>query len=361
MSLGMNLVASLILKQFRTQSCLSYLMADRGSRKAVLIDPHLELMDEYRSYLGENGLDLKWVLETQTHTDHFSGSHLLQKAYGAKIGMSALTLNERCQLRLEHAQELDLGSIKILAIQTPGHTPDSICFFAGGRLLFSGGTLSIGSTGRGEHPDATPSLHWQSLQELMKTVPGPSIVLPAHDFNSQLFSTMQAEMKVNPYCLSCSAAAFTALKAGEHRPSTRDEVFQVLEFNQRNSPVFTSNPQRAGNHFGVSSLGRVPTIPAEKLVNKLDEAWEGNLLIDVRESDEFQAGHIPKSENIPLSELCLHLDRLRQHARIYLSCQTGRRSQMAVTTLSYLGLGDVVSVSGGFQAWTQAGYPVARG
>jgi len=83
--------------------------------------------------------------------------------------------------------------------------------------------------------------------------------------------------------------------------------------------------------------------------------------LDVREPNEFAAGHIPGAINIPLAELATRLDTLKNCKRIYVSCQTGRRSHPAARTLDYLGLPDVVNVSGGFKAWQSCELPIETG
>jgi rhodanese-related sulfurtransferase len=109
----------------------------------------------------------------------------------------------------------------------------------------------------------------------------------------------------------------------------------------------------------VSGAARgVATINVEKYALKMKERAPGVHFLDVREPDEFRAGHMPGAVNYPLSELALHLEELARYKRIYVSCQAGRRSGPAARTLDYLGFPDVVNVSGGFKAWENAGLPV---
>ena len=72
-----------------------------------------------------------------------------------------------------------------------------------------------------------------------------------------------------------------------------------------------------------------------------------------------RGAHIPGTRNVPLSELGLRLHELRAAERVYLSCLSGRRSAAAARTLAYVGLGNVVNVLGGFQAWKGAGFEIS--
>ena len=86
-------------------------------------------------------------------------------------------------------------------------------------------------------------------------------------------------------------------------------------------------------------------------------AAEGAMLLDVREDDEWQAGHAPQAEHIPMSVLGQELDRLDQARRIVAICRSGSRSERVATALRQRGY-DAANVEGGMQAWAAAGLPV---
>ena len=104
---------------------------------------------------------------------------------------------------------------------------------------------------------------------------------------------------------------------------------------------------------------RAPSISVDKFSKKvLPSPDQASLFIDVREESEFLLGHVPGSRNLPLSELSMNLDQLDIHSRIYLLCLTGRRSELAARTLTYLGF-DAVFLTGGYQSWKNLEYPVS--
>lgn len=91
-------------------------------------------------------------------------------------------------------------------------------------------------------------------------------------------------------------------------------------------------------------------------VNELS-ALQTPTLLDVREPDEYTAGHAPGAVNIPLSQLTDRLNEIPTEGPVHVICQSGRRSAQASVTLTEHGI-DAVNVQGGTTAWAQNGYPL---
>ncbi|HVB27852.1 MAG TPA: rhodanese-like domain-containing protein [Mycobacteriales bacterium] len=87
---------------------------------------------------------------------------------------------------------------------------------------------------------------------------------------------------------------------------------------------------------------------------------EGLHLVDVREPDEYAAGHVPGARNLPLSTLPLSHHELPRGECVFVICASGARSQQAARTLELAGF-DAVSVTGGTAAWVRDGHPVLTG
>lgn len=87
---------------------------------------------------------------------------------------------------------------------------------------------------------------------------------------------------------------------------------------------------------------------------------DGAVVVDVREPDEYAAGHVPDARLVPLGELPDRAHGLPRHRRVHLVCASGSRSLLAADWLAREGF-DAVSVAGGTQAWQSAGYPVVTG
>jgi rhodanese-related sulfurtransferase len=75
-------------------------------------------------------------------------------------------------------------------------------------------------------------------------------------------------------------------------------------------------------------------------------------LIDVREPNEFEAGHILGARNIPLTQMRMRLKEIRPDLPVYLYCQSGMRSGRAATFLYRKGYKDLTQLKGGFKGWT---------
>jgi rhodanese-related sulfurtransferase len=89
-------------------------------------------------------------------------------------------------------------------------------------------------------------------------------------------------------------------------------------------------------------------------------ARDGALVVDVREPDEYTAGHVPGAVNIPLGVLPVRTGELPKNGRVFVVCASGGRSAQGAQLLSSAGL-DAVNVLGGTGAWTRAGHPVITG
>ena len=84
---------------------------------------------------------------------------------------------------------------------------------------------------------------------------------------------------------------------------------------------------------------------------------DGSVVVDVREPDEYDAGHVPGVINIPLSQLRLRSAEISSDSPVYVICQSGRRSAQATEVLGSMGT-PAVNVIGGTAAWIAAGLPV---
>ena len=86
----------------------------------------------------------------------------------------------------------------------------------------------------------------------------------------------------------------------------------------------------------------------------------GVVVIDVREADEYVAGHVPGARLVPLGRLSQHLGGVPRDQRVYVICASGNRSKAAASLMERAGI-DAVSVAGGTGAWQRAGKPVTFG
>jgi len=83
----------------------------------------------------------------------------------------------------------------------------------------------------------------------------------------------------------------------------------------------------------------------------------GAVLLDVREDDEWTAGHAPEARHLPMSQLTGRLDEVPAVDPLYVICRSGSRSARVVAFLSQQGV-PAVNVAGGMQSWAAAGRPM---
>lgn len=100
-------------------------------------------------------------------------------------------------------------------------------------------------------------------------------------------------------------------------------------------------------------MSDVPEIDVTQLAAAREE---GAPLVDVREDDEFAAGHVPGAQHIPLGEVVERMDEVPTDGTVYVICARGGRSAKAVAHFRSVGI-DAVNVAGGTLAWIEAGLP----
>ena len=98
----------------------------------------------------------------------------------------------------------------------------------------------------------------------------------------------------------------------------------------------------------------MPAIGPEEAARRVDE---GAVLLDVREPDEWHAGHAPEAVHVPLAALAAKVDQLDKDKPVVAVCRVGGRSERAASVLRQRGY-DAVNLAGGMQAWQAAGMPV---
>src|SRR5262245_61068461 len=147
----------MILKQMYL-GCLSqasYLIADESAKTAVLVDPRRDV-EIYLDEARQLGVTIKHVLLTHFHADFVSGHLELRKATGADIRMGARAKPEYPFVPMQDGDLLEVGSVRIRALETPGHTPESVSYLVYDgdptrtepKAVLTGDTLFIGDVGR---------------------------------------------------------------------------------------------------------------------------------------------------------------------------------------------------------------------
>ena len=189
----------MIFKQvFDTKSSTyTYLLASAKGREAVIIDPVIENVHEYIKLLEVLNLKLVKVIDTHIHADHVTGASKLKQETNCTTLMGEHTPAETVEIKVKDNEIIDIDSLKIRSLYTPGHTSDSYSFLLD-NYLFSGDTLLINGTGRTDFQNGSSKDAYNSLFNNLLKLPEETLVYPGHDYNGKFSSTIGNEKKFNP-------------------------------------------------------------------------------------------------------------------------------------------------------------------
>jgi rhodanese-related sulfurtransferase len=298
----------MILQQFYL-GCLaqaSYIVADEATKAAVVVDPRRDI-DEYLQFAADHDLHIGHVVLTHFHADFVAGHVELRDRLGAIIYLGARAKAEYAFTPLGDGDSIDLGHVRLEALETPGHTVESISVLVFDReksntvpqAVLTGDTLFVGDVGR---PDLRVALGWSavdlgsmlydSIQKLLP-LPDSMIVYPGHGAGSlcgkaigkETFSTMGEQRRSN-YAL---------------QPMTKDAFITLVAEDQPDAPSYFTYDAvlntRERETLDDTLATRMTPLSLERV---LDLANRGAQLLDTRDPTEFAAAHLRGSINIGL-------------------------------------------------------------
>src|SRR5471032_1087740 len=300
----------MVLHQFYL-NCLahaSYLIGDEHTGAAVVVDPQRDIA-QYLAFADEHKLRIAHVILTHLHADFIAGHLELRDRVGATIYLGAAAKAEYAFTPLADGDRIELGRVRLQAIETPGHTPESISIAvydldvsaAAPHAVLTGDTLFVGDVGR---PDLRAALGWSatelggllydSLRTKLMTLPDTSLVYPAHGAGSLCGKALSKE---------------TVSTIGEQRrlnyalqPMTKDAFVDLVTADQPDAPAYFA-------FDAVLNSKERPTLD-EALARELNPMTlelvlalqrTGGQILDTRDPGEFAAAHLAGSLNIGLS------------------------------------------------------------
>ena len=196
----------MLLRQFfdRDTYTYTYLIADKNTREACLIDPVFEHVSLYLNFLQELDLKLILALDTHVHADHITALGKLRDATSCNTLVGSKGEVKCASDGFSDGKYLPIGDLNLKILFTPGHTDDSYSFYLehkNQRMVFTGDTLFIRGTGRTDFQNGNAEKLFNSLHNKLLTLPGDTIVYPGHDYKGWTKSTIDEEKKHNPRLL----------------------------------------------------------------------------------------------------------------------------------------------------------------
>jgi glyoxylase-like metal-dependent hydrolase (beta-lactamase superfamily II)/rhodanese-related sulfurtransferase len=341
----------------------SYLLASEG--EAVVVDPQRDV-ELYLKAASEHGVTVRHIFESHLHADFVSGHKELAARTGATIYMGAQAGATFPHVPVNDGFDLKFGKASIRVLETPGHTPESICMVITDQekstvpwAVLTGDTLFIGDVGRPDlSPRHTPAqlagLLYDSLHDKLLRLPDNVLVYPAHGAGSLCGKNMRAERS--------STIGTERLTNYALQIKSREEFVAQLTSNLPARPEYFLKDAEI-NRTGAAALSDLPplrAIPPSELKTMLSA---GEIALDVRANDEFAAGHVPGSVNIALGGQFASWagTMLGLAAHPVLIAASDSQLEEARLRLTRVGI-EVLDgyLDGGVAAWQQAGFPVAN-
>lgn len=291
----------MLINQFYDKGLAHASYAILRAGKVIVIDPARN-PQPYYDFAALHEADIVGVIETHPHAD-FISSHLeIHEHTGATIYVSKLVGADYPHQTFDEGDVVQLADIKLKAINTPGHSPDSICILVedeNGKdtAIFTGDTLFAGDVGRPDLRENAGNITakkeelardmYRSTREKLMTLPLDVIVYPAHgpgslcgkSMSPDLQSTIGKELRENYALQLMDELKFVNLLTADQPFMPRYFGYDV-ELNKRGAASF------------ADSIAAVPRLATDA------EPEAGLTVIDVRAEDDFKQGHVKGSFNI---------------------------------------------------------------
>src|SRR5579859_4014341 len=341
----------------------SYLLASEG--EAVVVDPQRDV-DLYLKAAAEHGVTIRHIFETHLHADFVSGHRELAARTGAKIYMGAQAGATFPHVDVSDGFELKFGKASIRILETPGHTPESICLVVTDHeksnspwAVLTGDTLFIGDVGRPDlSPRHTPAqlagLLYDSLHDKLLALPDSVLVYPAHGAGSLCGKNMRAERS--------STIGTERLTNYALQIPSREAFIAQLTSNLPARPEYFMKDAEI-NRSGAAPLADLPPLRAISPAELDRMLREGEMALDVRSGDDFATGHVPGSVNIALSGQFASWAGtvLGLTAQPVLIAENDQQVEEARLRMARVGI-EILDgyLAGGVAAWRRAGLPVEQ-
>ncbi len=341
----------------------SYMIASEG--EAVVVDPQRDV-EIYLQAADANRVSICHIFETHLHADFVSGHKELSARTGARI-----YIGEQAEAKFPHKPlrdgfQLQVGKMRIKALETPGHTQESICLVITDEekssdpwAVLTGDTLFLGDVGRPDlsrrfTPAQLAGMLYDSLHNKILKLADNVLVYPAHGAGSLCGRNMRAER--------VSTIGTERLTNYALQINSREEFVRQLTSNLPARPEYFLQDAEI-NRSGASALSDMRPLPPIEPAELKSLLAEDGIALDVRPGDQFSAGHVPGSVNIALSgQFASWAGALLGLAACpVLVAESQEAVSEARMRLARVGLEDARGyLDGGIKAWSKAGLPLTE-
>lgn len=286
----------------------SYLIGDEQTRVAAVVDPQRDI-DRYLAFAAEHALEIKHVFLTHLHADFIAGHLELRDRVGATIYLGASAKAAYSFRPLSDGAVVEFGRVRLKALETPGHTPESISILtydlsvseAEPYAVLTGDTLFIGDVGR---PDLRAALGWsatdlagmlyESLHNKLLALPDATLLYPAHGAGSlcgkalskETVSTIGQQRRFNYALQPMPKESFIHLVTADQPEAPPYFTYDAV-LNSQERPTLDETLARELNPLTLDRM--------------LDLREKGAQILDTREPADFAASHLAGSINVGLS------------------------------------------------------------
>lgn len=343
----------------------AHLVISKRAGVAALVDP-LRDVDRYLEAAAQAGVRITHVFETHIHNDFITGSRELAARAGARVCASAAAGLQFEHQPLNEGDEILVGDVKLMALATPGHTPEHMSYLARDMtalerppVLFSGGSLLVGAVSRTdllghEHTTGLARQLFQSLHAKILRLPDDVSVYPTHGAGSFCTAapgaarrtTIGQERRFNPFLQLETPAAFT------------EELVRSMP----SYPAYFHH-MRAINRRGPRVLGQLPEPAALSPADVQARLARGEAGVDLRSVARYVSGHIPGVYHVELRPAFGPWVGwvVPFGTPVILISDTSSAPEEAVRQLIRIGYDNLAGfLEGGMAAWERAGLPLAR-
>ena len=343
-------------------STYTYLLGDRRSREAILIDTVFEQARRDAALLGELDLHLRYTLETHVHADHVTGAWILKRQFGSRIALARNSGAEGADRYLAQGDKVEFGKRHLLVRATPGHTSGCLTFVLDDEsMAFTGDCLLIRGSGRTDFQQGDPRALYRSVHTQILTLPQDCLLYPAHDYRGLTVTSVAEEQRFNPRLGGeIGEADFAGYMENLRLPHPKQIDVAVpanLKCGMRqDGDVSLTAPVWAALTYTFAGIWEIQPQALEEVTDKVQ-------IIDVREPSEYDGplGHIRGAILIPLGELVARTAELARERPVVAVCRSGARSAQATVLLQQAGLRDAANLAGGMLRWRADGHAVEGG